>query len=160
MEPEVMVHMIYVQFPNHIRSVMFFDDKSSCSIITHKLAGFLGIKGRKVVWWIEVAGRDFERHETLLYELELGNIYPFSLLGIEKIASNPGSIDVEEQEEVQMLKDFITYNQENQCVRVTYPTIGDMTRLKNNQLAAMYEKRLIKIGKMENYNSATKNCNT
>ena len=59
-----------------------------------------------------------------------------------------------------MLKDCVTYDQESQCVRVTYPTIGDMTRLKNNQLAAMYEKRLIKIGKMENYNSATKNCNT
>ena len=74
---------------------MIFDDRSSCSIITLELVGFLGIKGREVVQWIEVAGRDFERHETLLYELELtnnwGNIYPISLLGI---ASNPGSIDV------------------------------------------------------------------
>jgi hypothetical protein len=35
-------------------------------IITHKLAEFLGIKGRKVVQWMEVAGRDFERHKTLL----------------------------------------------------------------------------------------------
>ena len=50
----------------------------------------------------------------------------------------------------------LTYDQMNQCVRVTYP-IGDMSRLKNNQfqvvsLAARYEKRLIKIGKMENCN--------
>ena len=65
----MLLHMIYVQFPNHIRSVMFFDNGSSCSIITHKLAGFLGIKGRKVMQWMEVASRDFERHETLLYEL-------------------------------------------------------------------------------------------
>ena len=47
---------------------------------------------------MEVAGRDFERHETLLYELELtdnrGNIYPVSLLAIEKIVSDPGDIDV------------------------------------------------------------------
>jgi hypothetical protein len=70
-EPDVMLHMIYVQFPNHICSAMFFDNRSSCSIITLELAGFLGIKGRKVVQWIEVAGCDFERHKTLLYKLEL-----------------------------------------------------------------------------------------
>ena len=48
--------------------------------------------------WMEVAGRNFERHKTLLYELELtdnrGNIYPISMLGIEKIASNTGSTAV------------------------------------------------------------------
>ena len=59
-----------------------------------------------------------------------------------------------------MLKDCVTYDQENQCVRVTYPTIGDMSRLKNNRfqvvgMAAMYEKRLIKTGKMENYNDGS-----
>ena len=56
-----------------------------------------------------------------------------------------------------MLKDCVTYDQENQYVRVTYPTIGDMSRLKNNcfqvvGMAARYEKRLIYTGKMDNYN--------
>ena len=52
--------MIYMNFPNKIRTALFFDDGASCSLITHKLAGFLGLKGRKVVQWMEVAGRDFE----------------------------------------------------------------------------------------------------
>ena len=68
---EVMLHMIYVQLPNHIRTVMFFDDGSSCSIIAHKLAVFMGIKGKKIMQWMEVAGCDFERYETLLYKMEL-----------------------------------------------------------------------------------------
>ena len=79
--------MIYVQFPNHIRSMMFFDDGSSCSIITHKLPRLLGIKSRKVLQWKEVGSCDFKRHKTMLYEVELtdnwGNIYPISLLGID-----------------------------------------------------------------------------
>ena len=53
-----MQHRIYMRFPNHLRTVMFFDDVLSCSIITHKLVGFLGIKGREVVQWMEVVGRD------------------------------------------------------------------------------------------------------
>ena len=97
-EPEVMLHMIYMNFPNYIRTVLFFDDGSSCSLITHKLAGFLGLKGRHVTQYMEVAGRDFEKHETQLYQMELvdkfGNVYPLSLMGIDKIASNPGRIDV------------------------------------------------------------------
>ena len=44
-----MLHMIYFTFTNHIRTVLFFDDGSSCSLITHKLAGFLGLKGRPVI---------------------------------------------------------------------------------------------------------------
>ena len=31
-----------IVFPNYVSTVMFFDDGSSCSIITHLLAGFLG----------------------------------------------------------------------------------------------------------------------
>jgi hypothetical protein len=46
----------------------------------------------------EVARCDFERQETKLYGLELvdnsGNVCPVSLMGIDKIASNPGSSDV------------------------------------------------------------------
>ena len=45
--PEVMLHMIRMVFPNYISSVMFFDDGSSCSIITHFLAGFLFAKGEE-----------------------------------------------------------------------------------------------------------------
>ena len=70
-EPEVLLHMIYMYFPNYIRTVLFFDDGSSCSLITHKLAGFLGLKGRDVTQYMEVAGHDFEKHETKLYQLEL-----------------------------------------------------------------------------------------
>ena len=40
----------------------------------------------------------FEKQETSLCELELtyneGNIHPLSLIGIKRIASNPGSVDV------------------------------------------------------------------
>ena len=84
-----MLHMIYLYLPNCIRTVLFFDDGSSCSLITHKLAGFLGLKGRNVTQYMEVAGRDFEKHETKLYQLELidkfGNVYPLSLMGIDKM---------------------------------------------------------------------------
>ena len=86
-ELEVMLHMIYMTFPNFIRTVLFFDDGYSCSLLTHKLAGFLGLKGGQVVQYMDVAGRDFERHKTKLYGLELvdnsGNFYPVSLMGID-----------------------------------------------------------------------------
>jgi hypothetical protein len=36
-----------------------------------------------------------------------------------------------------MLKDCVTYDEENQCVPVTYPTIEDMSWLKNNRFQVM-----------------------
>jgi hypothetical protein len=45
-EPEVMLNMIYMTLPNFIRTMLFFDDLSSCILITHNLAGFLGLRGR------------------------------------------------------------------------------------------------------------------
>ena len=55
-----LVHMVKYVFPNFVPTVMFFDDGSTTSIITHKLAGFLGLKGKDVTQWIEVAGREYE----------------------------------------------------------------------------------------------------
>ena len=70
-EPEVMLHMIYIYFPNYFRTVLFLNDSSSRSLITNKLAGFMALKGRNVTQYMEVAGENLEKCETKLYELEL-----------------------------------------------------------------------------------------
>ena len=51
----VLLHMVEISFPNHINTVLFMDDGSTCSIITHKLAGWLGLKGKEVEQWLEVS---------------------------------------------------------------------------------------------------------
>ena len=96
----VLLHMVKYVFPNHIPTVLFFDDGSTTSIITHKLAGFLGLKGKDVTQWIEVAGKEYERYDTKIYKTKIYDIYGvehnINLYGLNRITSNPDVIDVEE----------------------------------------------------------------
>ena len=40
-----LLHMIRVVFKNGVVSTVFLDDGSTATLITHQLAGFLGLKG-------------------------------------------------------------------------------------------------------------------
>ena len=74
------------------------DEGSTCSLITHKLAEFLGLKGVSTVQWMEVAGKPFEPVETFKYKLLLkdrnGDYHKLNLLGMEKITSNSEKVDI------------------------------------------------------------------
>ena len=100
----ILLHMMEISFQNHINTVLFLDDGSTCSIITHKLAGWLGLKGREVEQWLEVAGKEYECFKTKLYTLRLrdrtGKVHCLSLMGMDKITSNPGRVDVREAYEL------------------------------------------------------------
>ena len=94
----IMLHMIQYTFPKEVSTIIFFDDGATCSIITHKLAGILGLKGKKVTQYIETAGRNFEPLETMEYNVTIkdnqGSKYKLSLLGLDRITTNPGKIDI------------------------------------------------------------------
>ena len=96
----VMLHMVQYTFPREISTIIFFDDGATCSIITHKLAGILGLKGRKVTQNIETAGRNFEPLETMEYNVTIkdneGIEYKLALMGLDRITTNPGKIDISE----------------------------------------------------------------
>ena len=62
-----------------------------------------------------------------------------------------------QQEELRLMKENVTHDADNKCVRVTYPIIGDITKLRDNRyqvvrMAERYEKKLIKDDKLDNYN--------
>ena len=96
----VMLHMVQYTFPREISTIIFFDDGATCSIITHKLARILGLKGRKVTQNIETAGRNFEPLETMEYNVTIkdneGIEYKLALMGLDRITTNPGKIDISE----------------------------------------------------------------
>ena len=69
-------------------------------MITHKLAKRLGLKGQVMHQLMEVLGRSPEAITTSIYELYLNDIYgettKLRLIGIERIASNCGTVDLGE----------------------------------------------------------------
>lgn len=99
-DPLVLLHMIPMVFPNMLGTTLFFDDGSTCCLITHKFAGFLGLKGVPVTQYIEVAGRDYEVYETSVYKMDLkdntGQTHKLELIGLEKITTNPGRVNIKE----------------------------------------------------------------
>ena len=86
-----LLHMTYVHFPNKIRGLVFLDDGSTHCLITHRFAKFLGLVGHSVTLYMRVTGKEFEKVETKLYEIEMedndGNIYKFPIIGINQITS-------------------------------------------------------------------------
>ena len=56
----VLLNMQKLVWPNGVSTLLFYDEGSTCTVITHKLAGFLGLKGTPTSQMFEVAGRDFE----------------------------------------------------------------------------------------------------
>ena len=63
-EPVMLLLMVKIVFPNLKPTIMFMDDGSMGSIITHKLAVFLGLKRKPVTQWIEVARKKMLAHLT------------------------------------------------------------------------------------------------
>ena len=97
---------------------------------------------------------------TFLEAEELGTVVPRRCercVGCQRCAFQTQEVNRKEQEELQMMRNSLTYEKENQHVVVTYPFIGDANKLRDNKyqvvgMAARYEKKLIKTGMMENYN--------
>ena len=91
-DPRTLLHIVKHVFPNGESTMLFMDNGSTGTFITHKLAQTLRLKRKNRTCWVETAGRDFEEMETCVYDLELndihGNIHTIELTGIEKITSN------------------------------------------------------------------------
>ena len=66
-EELVLLNMVEHLFSTKIKTTLFFDDGSTCSIITFKLAKQLGLKGTKVKQWLETAGRKVEEWNTEVF---------------------------------------------------------------------------------------------
>ena len=76
------------------------DDGSNASMIKHKMAKRLGLKGEVMHQLMEVLCRPPEAITTSIYELNLKDIYgditKLRLIGIERIATNCGPVDLSE----------------------------------------------------------------
>ena len=94
----VLRNMVKVTFPNKIATTLFLDDGSTCSVITHKLAGFLGLKGYPAIQYVEVAGKEFEEIRTKVYLVIVidreGQKHAMRMIGLDRITSHPGRVDV------------------------------------------------------------------
>ena len=78
-------------------------------------------------------------------------------MGCQKCAFQTQELNRKEQEELQMLKNGLTYDPENQRVNVTYPFKGDPSRLKDNRyqvvgMATRYKRKLVRSRIFDNYN--------
>ena len=60
----VLLHMVPHTFLNGSKTVIFLDDGSTVTIITHSLAKSLNLKGVEVIQWLEVAGKEYEKLGT------------------------------------------------------------------------------------------------
>ena len=72
---------------------------STCSIVKHKPAGWLGLKDREVEQWLEVAGKEYECLKT------------------------------KQQEELRLIKENVIHDADNNGIRLTYPITGYVTKL-------------------------------
>ena len=77
-------HTVYVD-----EVVIFLDDGSESSLIAHKTAKILGLRGEEMVQYMEVCGSAPELRETWLYNLTMTDIdgvkYHLKLIHIDKI---------------------------------------------------------------------------
>ena len=93
-----LLHMVKIKWSHGIVTTLFMDDGSTTSLITHRLAGFLGLVGVPTVQYMEVMGHDYEEINTLVYKLVLtdrdGKKHKLNLIGIDRIATNPRKLDV------------------------------------------------------------------
>ena len=94
-----LLHVVKLVWPNKVATTLLLDDGATCSIITHKLAGFLGIKGVEIRQLIEVAGKDYEPMDTYIYKIALkdrdGRTHKITFIGLDKITSNPKWVNVQ-----------------------------------------------------------------
>ena len=82
-----------------IRATIFLDDGSTISLRAHQLAGFLGLVGISFVEYMEVAGKNPEQLEMMMYKLKItdkhGKLRNLWLLGLDKITFNPRLANIE-----------------------------------------------------------------
>ena len=87
-----------VTFPSGVSTVVFMDNGSNCSLITHSLANKLGLQGRFSREWVELAGKAPELMDVKYYKLKWtmpdGSKRSMRLLGLEKITSSAPPVDV------------------------------------------------------------------
>ena len=73
---------------------------------------------------------------TFLEAEELGTVVPRRCercVGCQRCAFQTQEVNRKEQEELQMMKNSLAYEKENQRIVVTYPFIGDANKLKDNK---------------------------
>ena len=77
--------------------------------------------------------------------------------GCKRCSFESQELNKKEQEELRLLRENMTHDAENKCVRVSYPIIGDISKLRDNRyqvvkMAAGLERKLIKSGHLAAYN--------
>lgn len=99
----ILLHMIPMKV-NNVDAVMFFDDGSTHSMITHNFARKLKANGEMIVQEVETLGMVVEKQTTMLYKVNLldmdGVEHKVDMVGMDKIASGIGNVNVDEAYQV------------------------------------------------------------
>ena len=97
--PEVLLPLVKVDVNGQFSTVCMLDGGSSTSIITWDLAKRLKLHGKEARVWVELAGEPAKLVDCVWYNLNWtlsdGSLHHLKLLGLEKITSNPGKVNVD-----------------------------------------------------------------
>ena len=95
---DVMLAITTVVINGRHRVVVLLDNGSNSTLITHRLAKELLLKGFLVMQEVELCGKDPEMQQVTYYNIRMtmpeGDTISIRLIGVDKITSNPGSYDV------------------------------------------------------------------
>lgn len=96
--PSILRHMVQENVHGKAETTIFMDDGSTASMILHKLAKLLKLKGKEVNEVIEVTNQAPRPWKTMLYtlpwRLSTGEVKYLQLLGCDKITTNVPSGDI------------------------------------------------------------------
>ena len=90
--------VVQVHLPNNISTIVFMDNGSNCSLITHDLAEKLNLQGKFSREWVELAGKPPELTDVMYYTYRWlmpdGEKRSMRFLGLERITSPCPQADV------------------------------------------------------------------
>ena len=97
-DPDVMLAITSANINGKTDAVIFIDNGSSSSMITHSLAAQLGLRGRVGTQTVQLCTQEPETRSVVFYLLDWNipglGIKQLVLAGVDKITENPGSFDV------------------------------------------------------------------
>ena len=97
-DPDVMLAITSANINGKTDAVIFIDNGSSSSMITHSLAAKLGLQGRVGTQTVQLCTQEPETRSVVFYLLNWNipglGIKQLVLAGVDRITENPGSYDV------------------------------------------------------------------
>ena len=98
LEQNVLLEIQAVEVCGHNATVLF-DNGSSATLVTHTFAQRVGLKGKKITYYLRVVGQGYSKKSTLMYKLKIldnvGKSHILFALGIDTISEEIANVSLE-----------------------------------------------------------------